>query len=297
MSQSSHFRNRRIIRRLEFHLTTQIAYAIGECEEMIARAMQSIPILFAVCNCVCAQTSELYVNQIEHNQMVVVQGGAVARTWNLQTRGENALAVADTVRTAGNLWNNRNATGGEYGLDGTLISYDYSILPEGNWFDGTTDGILFNYAIQHNQDYMLYQFDREWSNALPLFSVGFPASGIAFDRLTSTFWICDSLSARVRNVDMSGVTHSSFFADVPFGTYGLAFDPADRTLWIGGYGSSSIYQLDLAGNNLSSVNIPGFNSAYGMEFAVVPEPSAALLLGLGIAVMPLRRRCLLRTDA
>jgi hypothetical protein len=221
-----------------------------------------------------AQTSELYINQYDSAGMVVVQGGVVVRSWNTLTAGENALAVAGTIRTGGNRWFG-SGLGYEYDLKGNPLGPVYSTPAAGNWFDGTTDGVAHNYAVQHNGDYNLYRFNREWGGAEVLFSVGFATSGIAYDASDDTFWVTDSLSRLVRQLDMSGNVLGSFLAnDGPF-AYGIALDPADGTLWVGGFGSSVIYQYDKAGHFLASLSVPGIGNAYGMEFDMAEAPCAA----------------------
>jgi len=236
-----------------------------------------------------AQTSELYINQYGANGMVVVQAGSVVRSWNTGTPGENALAVAGTVRTGGNYWFGSGA-GAEYDLSGNPLGPTYTIFSGGgNWFDGTTDGRAHNYAVMHNGDYNLYSFDRDWSNQQALFSVGFATSGITFDQQHGTLWVSDSLTRQVRQLDMAGNLLSSFFATDSAYAYGLALDPADQTLWVGGYGSNMIYQYDQAGTLLGSVAVSGIGSAFGMEFNI-PTPATASLLALAGFGATRRRR-------
>jgi hypothetical protein len=221
----------------------------------------------AAASLAAGQTSELYINQYDNAGMVVVQGGAVVRSWNTVNPGETALAVAGTIRTAGNYWFGNNSTGAEYDLAGSPLGPTYSIVSGGNWFDGATDG-QYNYAVQHNGDYNLYRFDRDWSNPQVLFNVGFATSGITIDVNNGAFWVTDSLTREVRNLDVNGTVLSSFLADDGQYAYGIAMDPADSTLWVGGFGSNVIYQYDTSGNLLSSVAVQGISSAFGMEFDV-----------------------------
>ncbi len=220
--------------------------------------------------------------------MVVVQGGTVVRSWNTGTLGENALAVAGTIRTAGNYWNGSGA-GAEYDLFGNPLGPTYNIVGGGNWFDGTTDGRLYNYAVMHNGDYNLYRFDRDWANPQVLFYAGFATSGITYDQQNGTLWVTDSLTREVRQLDMAGNQLSSFFAtDGPY-AYGIAMDPADGSLWVGGFGSNMIYQYDQAGTLLASVAVPGIGSAYGMEFSIPTPGTAGLLLLAGLGATRRRR--------
>jgi hypothetical protein len=237
-----------------------------------------------------AQTSELYISQIDANGMVVVQAGSVVRSWNNGTPGENALAVAGTIRTAGNYWSG-SGNGAEYDLAGNPLGTSYTIFNGGgNWFDGTTDGRFHNYAVMHNGDYNLYSFDRDWSNAQVLFQVGFATSGVTYDTQNGTLWVTDSLSREVRQLDMGGNVLSSFFATDSAYAYGIAMDPADGSLWVGGYGSNMIYQYDQAGSLLNSLAVPNIGSAFGMEFAIPAPTTAGLLLLAGLGAIRRSRR-------
>jgi len=212
--------------------------------------------------------------------MVVVQNGSVVRSWNTLNAGENAVAVAGTIRTAGNYWVN-SGQGAEYDLNGNPLGPTYTIIGGGNWFDGATDG-EYNYSVQHNGDYNLYRFDREWGNPEVLFNVGTFTSGITVDPKNGTFWVCDSLSRVVRNLDNNGNELSSFSAADSNYAYSIAMDPADGTLWIGGYNSNLIYQYDANGNLLDTVTVPGITSGYGMEFDMGGEDCLADFNGDGV---------------
>jgi len=236
-----------------------------------------------------AQTSPLYVNTFDTNEMVVVQGGSVINSWTTPTPRQNAIAVAGDIRMAGNRVSGSNM-GNQYTLGGALLGGVYDIGFGGNWYDGTTDGVNFNFAVQHNGDYNVYRFDRNWLNPTALFNVGFAFSGISYDTTNNTLWTAEVQNGIVRNYTMNG-TQLSQFSFTPNGFtygYGLALDPADGTLWIGGFGNTSIRQYTKTGTFLGSVNIPGTTSThrFGMEFniatAAVPEPSTVTLCGLGL---------------
>lgn len=209
-----------------------------------------------------AQTSELYINQYDSPAMVVVQGGSVVRSWNTQNTGENALAVAHTIRTAGN-WVFGNSDGAEYDLFGIPQGGPFAIFGPGFWLDGTTDGQSCNYAVQFGTG-DLYRFSLTWSNPQFMFNVGPTTSGITYDERCGTFWVVEPLIGLVQNIDQSGNVLSSFLATQH--AIGIARDPADGTLWVGSRGSSVILQYDTAGNLLSTVVVPGIANAHGMEF-------------------------------
>lgn len=228
------------------------------------------------------QTSELYISQHDSPVVVVVQGGVVLRSWETGSPGENAVAISGTIRTAGNRWGDAGSgRGAEYDLEGNPLGPTYSIAPGGNWFDGTTDGKYANYATQHNGDYNLYRFDRDWSNGRVMFHVGPYNSGITRDVRDETFWVSNSLTGLVRHLDRSGNELSAFDATDESFAYAIAMDPADHTLWIGGSRSNVIRQLDTEGNLLSTVTVPGISGAFGMEFDLPPRVCAADFDGNG----------------
>lgn len=248
-----------------------------------------IVILFAaVSSTAFAQTSPLFINQRD-NGMVVVQGGSVIRSWDTVNPGENALAVSDTIRTAQSL-----IDGHEYDLSGNPLGSSYQIPAVfGRYYDGTTDGVNYNYAMVYNDPEafgQLHRFDRSWENIEPLDhgGSGFFARAVTFDPATETLWH-SSIAIRsgllwLRNIDLAGNPLDSF--TVPGSeayaaeVTGLAFDPADGTLWVGQFSSSVIRQVDQAGMLLTSFEVPGISEAFGMEFAV-PVPSTASFQGLG----------------
>lgn len=243
--------------------------------------------LSAIGSTALGQTSELFINQSDSTEMVVVQGGSVIRSWNTVNAGENALAVSDTIRTAQSL-----KDGYEYDLSGTPLGPSYQIpVFFGRYYDGTTDGVNHNYAMVYNDigvQGQVFRFDRSWQNADPLSVLGTAARAVTFDPVTETLWYTSvafpSGLLWLRNVDLAGNPLDSF--TVPgSGAYaasvtGLAFDPVDGTLWFGQLDSSLIRQVDPAGTLLTSFEVPGISTAFGMEFAV-PEPSSASFQGLG----------------
>lgn len=238
-----------------------------------------------------AQTSELFINEFLGNNMVVVQGGSVIRSWQTISGAENALAVANgEIRTGGSGiygW-----TGHQYDTSGNFLGGTYNTSPgQGNYYDGTTDGVNYNYAIQHNGAYQVFRFDRNWSNGTPLFSVDFPDSGIAYDTTDGSFWLSHAFSPAVHHYDANGNLLGTFGIQGNY-AYGLALDPADGTLWAGQYGSNVITQYKKDGTYLGAVTVPGISHAFGMEFDVgrVPAPGAAALLGLGALATGRRRR-------
>lgn len=231
--------------------------------------------LLAAASAAAAQTSELYISPHDAARMVVLQGGVVVRSWDTLHAGENAVAVSGTIRTTANRWSSNGGEGAEYDLSGAPLGPAYSSPAAGNWFDGTTDGRYSNYAVQHNGDFQLYRFKRDWTAPQPMFDAGRYASGITIDPADRTFWVSDGLTGIVRHLDRRGNVLSSFDAAERSYAYGIAMDPADRTLWIGGAGSNVIYQYDTEGNLLSSIAVDGVGSAFGMEFDVPPLPCAA----------------------
>jgi hypothetical protein len=217
------------------------------------------------------QTSELYISQHNSPHTVVVQGGVVVRSWDTLHPGENALAISGAIRTAANRWSDNGGEGAEYDLAGNPLGPVYASPAAGNWFDGTTDGRYYNYAIQHNGDHNLYRFNRDWTNPRVAFPLPRYSSGVTRDVADETFWITHALNGTIYHLDRAGAELSSFDALNGVYAYGLAMDPADGTLWVGGSSSNVIYQFDREGNPLSTVTVDGVSTAFGMEFDLPPR--------------------------
>ncbi|HZW09830.1 MAG TPA: GC-type dockerin domain-anchored protein [Phycisphaerales bacterium] len=220
------------------------------------------------------QTSELYISQHNSPRMVVVQGGVVVRSWDTLHAGENALAISGTIRTAANRWSDNGGDGAEYDLSGNALGPVYASPASGNWFDGTTDGRYYSYAVQHNGDHNLYRFDRDWSNPHIAFPLARYSSGVTRDVADETFWVSNGVNGMIYHLDRSGGEIASFDALDGAYAYGLAMDPADGTLWVGGSSSNVIYQFDREGNLLSTVAVEGISTAFGMEFDLPPRECA-----------------------
>ena len=68
---------------------------------------------------------------------------------------------------------------------------------------------------------------------------------------------------------------------------GLAYDTVDNTLWMFNWGGNRLEQYSKDGNLLSTIS--GISRIYGLEFAVVPEPSALALVGTAAVLVLVRR--------
>lgn len=237
-----------------------------------------------------AQTSPLYTVPYGGNSGSVVQGGNVISSWTLNgSNYETGIAVSGDIRTVNAFPG--NGIGQRYDLSGTPIGSTVQNNSLGSIYDGATDGVKFNYAVEHNGSYNVFQFDRDWGNPTPMFNVGFACSGITYDN--GTLWIADALNSRtVRQFDLNGNELFRFDAAQSDVAYGLALDPADQTLWVGTYYNNKMTQYKKDGTYLQTVFVNGLGGAMGMEFDMtgIPAPGAAALLGVGGLVAARRRR-------
>lgn len=238
-----------------------------------------------------AQTSELYLTTYEQTDAYVVQNGQIVRQFQrLHQFDGPALVVQDTIKMLGQF---PGQIGHEYDLNGNPLAGTY---PNPGWddcYDGATDGV-HNWTIAHNHfpHFPLLVSDADWGNMQEAFTPLRRSSGVTYDMNTDTLWVtnCIGDSDRVQQYDLNGNLLFEFPVSIS-GGYGIAWDPADDTLWIpGSWGTNHLYQYDKLGNLLQDVNVQGLSDrVLGAEF-LIPEPSTAALLLLGVGGLVAYRR-------
>jgi hypothetical protein len=214
----------------------------------------------------------------------VVQGNNVINTfpaaYNSVPAYEIPIAVYGDVRTTG--WSSSYPLGGQYTLGGTPTGTSYvlpSVISSGGAFDSTTDG-AHNYLVDYYTG-IVYQTARDFTNAVPLFTVGFENEGITYDPFNHSLWISGyGVDTMVTDYSLNGTVLSSFstgHAD----NAALALDPADHTLWlVNNQGTDRLEQYSTTGTLLNVGPFVGYN--LGGEFNMTPEPGTLVMFGSGV---------------
>ena len=225
-------------------------------------------------------------------------------------QGQSPIAVNSTVRTLG-FGGGNSYVGAEYTLAGVPTGSTYAFpaaLGSEEVDDGTTNG-SFNYAWDVTSG-VAYRLNLDWTNPVPLFTLGNASGsrlGITYDASNNSLWIAGftgTVGTLISDYSLSGTLLSSF--NIGHGFSGaLALDPADGTLWLsnlisGGtltleqYARSASGSFGATQTILSSQTHAGISDgAFGGEFqytgTVVPEPSTALLVAIGVLGFAFRR--------
>lgn len=220
--------------------------------------------------------------------------GTIADTfWIVPNSGP--LAVAGSIRMRVAAVNGNISS--EYTLDGTLLGQTTVDSFSFRGWDGTTDGVAYNYAMTNTDlTSTIYRYDRNWDNETELFTFSNgsyqSALGIAYDLSNDTVWVeTHRPGNEIRNYDLAGNLISSFTFDNGLQRPGaLAYDGGTDTIWFltelsrvgNGPELQTLLQFDKNGNQLNSFLIEGMRHRYNMEFAanpsaVVPEPGALMV--------------------
>lgn len=236
-----------------------------------------------------AQTDSLYMSDGDGRRILEVSGGNIVNSFAaVPAVRAFPIAVVDTIRTTGYA---TGETGGEYLLDGTPTGNQYT-LAEGNIMsDGGTDAAEFNYGISFTGE--VWQYDRNWANGVFMFDSGAGGvrkAGITYDPSDDTLWLSADRAAGIFHYSTAG-TLLGQFGTVENLDWVLALEPSTDTLWVSTMGSESLSQYAKDGTFLGTISVPGMRGASFLsgEFAV-PEPTSALLLGLGALAFVRRRR-------
>ena len=237
-----------------------------------------------------AQTDSLYMSDGDGRRILEVTGGSVVNTFAaVPAIRAFPIAVVDTVRTTGYAL---GEIGGEYLLDGTSTGVQYPLMQGNIMSDGGTDADLFNYGISFTGQ--VWRYDREWDNGVFLFDSaaddGLRKAGITYDPSDGTLWLSADRAAGIFHYQTDG-TLLGQFSTVGNLDWVLALEPSTDTLWVSSRGSESLSQYAKNGTFLQTIGVTGMRGASFLsgEF-VVPEPTSALLLGLGALALVRRRR-------
>ena len=100
-------------------------------------------------------------------------------------------------------------------------------------------------------------------------------------------WMGSSARAHVDRYDISG----SHLGDIsaPNGLYGYeTIAVVGSEVWMGSSARAHVDRYDISGSHLGDISAP--TGLYGYEtIATIPEPNTALLLGLGLSALAVRR--------
>lgn len=238
-----------------------------------------------------AQTDSFYMSDGDGRRVLEVKGGSIVNTFPaVPQQRAFPIAVVDTIRTTGYAL---NETGGEYKLDGTSTGAQYPLLQGSVMSDGGTDADQFNYGISFTGN--VWRYDRDWDNGVFLFDStandGLRKAGITYDPSDGTLWLSADRAAGIFHFKTDGTLLGNFNT-VGNLDWALGLEPSTDTLWVSEWQSESLSQYKKDGTFLGTVKVPGMRgrSFLSGEFAVTPEPTSCLLLGLGALALVRRRR-------
>jgi hypothetical protein len=239
-----------------------------------------------IAQCGKCQTSELYVLYSPNviypvGTTSVYQGGHRLRSWTHVTQYEIPLAVVGgTVRQAAVF---SGFSGSEYTSAGVPTGTHYTAAD--HVFDAASDGTwIFGWNVETAT---LMRYDLNWNYNASLFSLGTSYSyaymGITYDLQNNSIWLAPwNGSSNSKGYLYDYALDGTLLRTLPLASSsemgsGLAYDSADNTLWMFNWGGNRLEQYSKDGNLLSTIS--GITRIYGLEFAVVPEPSALALGG------------------
>ena len=241
-----------------------------------------------------SQTSELYMLYSPNviypvGTTYVYREWSLVRSWTHASQYECSLvSVGGTIRQ-GAVFSGFSGT--EYTAAGLPTGTRYSAAPD--VFDATSDGTWIYGWNVITASLMLY--DLDWNYQGTLFSLGsdyaYAYMGITYDPQARSIWLAPWLHAtmgRLYNYSLNGALLGTFSLASSTGLgSGLAYDGADNTLWMFNWRDDRLEQYSKSGGLLSTVS--GRTRIYGLEFAVVPEPSVLALVGSAVLLWSVRR--------
>jgi hypothetical protein len=243
----------------------------------------------------CAETASAAVIHITDGDSRAIMGinlstGAVTYS-TTHTAGDRlyAIAVVGSEVSLASYASNAAATldiSGQYVAGST---YPGAPIPS---LDATSDGNKI-YAASFDSDPTITQYDLDWSNPVPLFSITAETSfnfGTAFDTTANTLWI--SSPTTIYQYSLEGDLISSFSHGGGRGA--LAIDNESGSLWyVPNDSEAALLQYGKDGNlMLTLFTEQRLGNVWGAEISVnpVPEPSVALLSVGALGLCLTRRR-------
>lgn len=220
-----------------------------------------------------AQTSEYYLHTGDQNTFIVIQNGAIVRSWTPPgdtDKYQYPMVVRDTIRTMGA---DAGAIGGEYDLYGNDLGarYTHPAGPSRSW-DGATDGTNF-YTIDTGGG--VYVCFDDWSSPTLLFDTN-GLGALAYDPANDTLWVSQWSSDTIVEYTLTGNVLRSFSTGHTQ-NMALALDPADDTLWLHDRNAQGTYeQWTKDGILLNRIAVPGM-SAYNCLSGEFQFPTADCL--------------------
>lgn len=215
---------------------------------------------------------------------------AISSNQSGSNNNEYALAVSGgTIRSGGN---------GQFGAPNVGATYDLNFNytgpqlgnPGNNVLDGSTNGVV-NFGLNW-QTGAVYRYALDWTSPVLLFTASMSGSGfgLTYSPANNSLWVSDN-GGKFADYSMTGTLLSSFTYTGSEGR-ALAYDPADGTLWaVTNSGLGTLTQFNTSGTVLQTFNTNITSaSIFGGEFAEVPEPAGATLLGLGFLAAAASRR-------
>ena len=242
-----------------------------------------------------AIAAPLYVSANGTMYVVDSTNGTISSSFTTGSAGP--VAVGSTVK----LFNGSQSH--EYSLTGTPLGSTATDTGSGGFFDGTSDGVAYNYSMPNSSgSTTVYRYDLNWNNRTTLFTFSNSPEvfglGIAYDLSDNTLWMANDVPGNdIKHFDLTGNLLGSFSFANGLGRPGaLAYDQSTDSLWFLTESGNNLLQFSKTGTQINSFVVAGLSHWYSMEFANsgrgtdIPEPSTLALAGLALLFVARRRK-------